>query len=156
VTTPVVLDASAGVELLLDTPTGEALRANLPRPAVEWVPEIYHAAVLRRGELAGRIPTARAAMALGRLLAAPHRRVQVKPLLAEAWALRHNIIVSDALYVVLARHLRAPLVTADLNLVNAPGLGVTTIRPPRATGERSSARCTFECRRRQGGSVGLG
>lgn len=129
-TAAIVIDASAGVELLLNTPAGEELRARLPRPAVEWVPEIYHAevaAVLRRAELSGRIPAARAVLALERLLAAPTRRVQVKPLLVEAWSLRHNVTVTDALYVVLARHLDAPLVTADLNLAHAPGLDVTTI-----------------------------
>jgi hypothetical protein len=30
---------------------------------------------------------------------------------------------------VLARHLQAPLVTADLNLANAPGIDVPTIHP---------------------------
>ncbi len=129
---PVVIDASAGVELLLNTSTGSALRAKLPAQAVEWVPEVYYAevaAVLRRAELAGRITTPRTAAAISRLLAAPLRRVQVKPLLAEAWTLRHNITVPDALYVVLARHLGAELVTVDVKLANAPGIGVPVIQP---------------------------
>ena len=131
-TTPVVVDASAGVELLLGTDAGMALQARLPRPLVEWVPEIYYAevaGVLRRAELSGRMSAARAAVALDRLLSMPMRRVQVRSLVAEAWALRHNVIVADALYVVLARHLSAPLVTADLALANAPGLGVSVITP---------------------------
>lgn len=131
-TTPVVVDASAGVELLLGTEAGMALQARLPRPLVEWVPEIYYAevaGVLRRAELSGRMSAARAAVALDRLLSMPMRRVQVRSLVAEAWALRHNVIVADALYVVLARHLSAPLVTADLALANAPGLGLSVITP---------------------------
>lgn len=131
-TTPVVVDASAGVELLLSTEAGETLRSRLPRPVVEWVPEVYFSEVagaLRRGELHGRLSAARAAVALERLLATPMRRVQIRSLLAEAWALRHNVVVNDALYVVLARHLDAPLVTADLALAGAPGLGVSVITP---------------------------
>jgi predicted nucleic acid-binding protein len=130
--TAVVIDASAGVELLLGTAAGQALQARLPRPLVEWVPEIYYAevaGVLRRAELSGRMSPARAAVALDRLLSMPMRRVQVRSLMAEAWALRHNVIVADALYVVLARHLSAPLVTADLALANAPGIGVSVITP---------------------------
>jgi predicted nucleic acid-binding protein len=131
-TTPVVIDASAGVELLLGTEVGKALQARLPQPVVEWVPEIFYAevaGVLRRAELSGRMSAARAAVALDRLLSMPTRRVQVRSLVAEAWTLRHNVIVADALYVVLARHLAAPLATADLALANAPGLGVSVITP---------------------------
>lgn len=131
-TTPVVVDASAGVELLLSTEAGETLRSRLPRSIVEWVPEVYFSEVagaLRRGELHGKLSAARAAVALDRLLATPMRRVQIRSLLAEAWALRHNVVVNDALYVVLARHLDAPLVTADMALAAAPGLDVRVITP---------------------------
>lgn len=131
-TTPVVIDASAGVELLLGTERGKALHASVPRLAVEWVPEIYFAevaAALRRAEMHGRLSGARAAVALDRLLTSPMRRVQIRSLLTEAWALRHNVVVNDALYVVLARHLGAPLVTADVALARAPSLGVEVITP---------------------------
>ncbi len=116
----------------MNTSAGQGLRQKLPAPAVEWVPEIYFAevgATLRRAELTERISPVRASVALDRLLAAPTRRVQVKPLLSEAWTLRHNITVTDALYVVLTRHLGATLVTADLNLANAPGLDVEVLVP---------------------------
>lgn len=116
----------------MNTSAGQALRKKLPVPAVEWVPEIYFAevgATLRRAELTERISAERASVALDRLLAAPTRRVQVKPLVSEAWTLRHNITLTDALYVVLARHLGAPLVTADLNLANAPGLDMAVVVP---------------------------
>jgi predicted nucleic acid-binding protein len=53
----------------------------------------------------------------------------VKPLLVEAWTLRHNLTIADALYVVVASHLKAALVTADRRLANSPGLPVTTIVP---------------------------
>lgn len=132
-TSRIVLDAAAGVELLLSTETGQALRGRLPTPAEEWVPEVYFAevaATLRRAELARRLTPERASVALDDLLTAPQRRVQVKALLPEAWTLRHNVTVTDALYVVLARHLEATLVTADLKLAQAPGLDVDIVSPP--------------------------
>jgi predicted nucleic acid-binding protein len=39
-----------------------------------------------------------------------------------AWGLRHNFSYYDALYVALAARLRAPLLTTDKRLANAPGL----------------------------------
>lgn len=95
-----------------------------------WVPEHYYTeavAVLRRDEIHQRYDPARIQVALDRLLLAPARRVSVKPLVTEAWLLRHNLTVADALYVVIAQHLNAPLVTADLKLAGAPGLTVATI-----------------------------
>lgn len=117
--------------MLLATAVGEALDRLLPDDAVEWVPEVYFAevaGVVRRSELAGLITSERAAAALDRLISTPVERVQVLPLLSEAWTLRRNLTVNDALYVVLARHLQAPLVTGDLKLAAAPGLGVEVIR----------------------------
>ena len=128
--TSVVIDASAAVEILLRTPRGTSIESQLPPGAVEWVPEIYFsevAGVLRRAELNGLITAERAAVAVDLLLAAPVNRAEVKPLLSEAWTMRHTITIPDALYVALARHLKAPLVTADLRLARAPGLGITVI-----------------------------
>jgi predicted nucleic acid-binding protein len=124
-----VLDASAGVELLLETPIGAALRPKLPAGTV-WVPEIYYAEVagaLRRLELAGTITAQRAVVALDELLAAPLRRIEVKPLLSEARTLGHNVTIADAVYVVLARHSSSAVVTTDHRLASAPGLGVPFI-----------------------------
>lgn len=39
-----------------------------------------------------------------------------------AWALRHNVSFYDALYVALAAHLDAVLVTADAKLAPAPAI----------------------------------
>ncbi|MGH8906669.1 MAG: hypothetical protein ACRD0K_09165 [Egibacteraceae bacterium] len=39
----------------------------------------------------------------------------------------HNVTVADALYVVLARRLGAPLVTGDRRLTRAPSLGIRLI-----------------------------
>lgn len=130
--TPVVVDASAGVELALKTPIGHQLDAKMPGSSTVWVPEHYYAeatAVLRRHEISGRLGSARVQVALDRLLAVPTRRVSVKPLIPEAWRLRHNLTIADGLYVVVAQHLGAELVTADMRLANAPGLPVATITP---------------------------
>jgi predicted nucleic acid-binding protein len=130
--TPIVLDASAGVELALQTPVGRRLQERIPAGATTWVPEHYFAetvAVLRRHELNHGYDPARIHVALDRLLATPVRRVSVRPLIPEAWRLRHNLTVADALYVVVAQHLSAALVTSDLKLAGAPDLPVVTITP---------------------------
>jgi predicted nucleic acid-binding protein len=130
--TAIVLDASAGVELALQTPIGRQIRTKLPAGAITWVPEHYYpeaVAVLRRLELNRRYDPSRIQLALDRLLAAPITRVSVKPLIPKAWRLRHNLTLGDALYVVVAQQLDAPLVTSDLKLASAPDLGVETITP---------------------------
>ena len=43
------------------------------------------------------------------------------------WALRADVTSYDACYVALARDLGCTLVTADLKLSGAPGLGVPLI-----------------------------
>ena len=125
----VVLDASAGVELLLVSAAGERVEAALLGNRVA-VPAHFDAEVLsalgrlvRAGELAER----RVESMLADLARAPFVRLTVQPLLAPAWRLRHNLSLRDALYVALARRLRAPLVTADSHLAKAPALGVRLI-----------------------------
>ena len=127
-----VLDASASVELLLDTPAGRRLHELVPSDARWWVPEHFYAEVtgaLRRAELRATVPAARVAEASAALMSAPLRRAQVRPLLNEAWAKRTNLTIADALYVVLAEHLGADLVTADRKLAGAPILTVKAICP---------------------------
>ncbi len=127
----VVLDASAGVEWVLQSETGARVERAVAAAEL-WVPEHFYvetAATIRRLQLASQVTEERASIALSRLLATPAHRVQVRPLLSEAWTLRHNITVADALYVVMAKHLRATLLTLDANLANAPTLGVDTLVP---------------------------
>ncbi len=62
---------------------------------------------------------------LAQLGRAPITRYSCAPLLAEAWSLRANFAVRDALYVALARRLDASLVTGDRRLSGAvAGLGL--------------------------------
>src|SRR5512144_422486 len=85
--------------------------------------------VLRRHEINGRFAPARIQVALDRLLTASVRRVEVKPLVTEAWQLRRTLTLADALYVVVAQHLQALLVTTDAHLARSPGLPVATLTP---------------------------
>lgn len=52
--TPVVIDASASVELIADTTRGRTLRTLLPADAVPWAPETFDlkvGSVLRRWDI---------------------------------------------------------------------------------------------------------
>jgi predicted nucleic acid-binding protein len=128
--TDLVLDASAGVDLLLDTAVARQLATQLPPGATWWVPEHYYLEVgsaLRRAEMTAVAHPDVIARAVRSLATAHFVRVQLRPLLVEAFARRHNLTMADAFYVVLAEHLGATLVTTDLKLVASPGLTVPTI-----------------------------
>lgn len=130
-TTPVVLDVSAGVEIALGTARGRALSRLLPAGATLWAPEHYFAetaSALRRLEVIERkldaVTTLAAMQAASRLV---RRRVNVRPLVDEAWQYRFNISLGDALYVVVAKHLGCPLLTGDRRLAGAPTLPVQVL-----------------------------
>jgi predicted nucleic acid-binding protein len=122
----IVLDASAAVELLLRTPAGaqaEALlRGNQAVVPAHFDAEVFSALgrLTRGGDLAESLVEP----ILDELARAPFIRYALQPLLTAAWGLRHNLALRDALYIALARRLRAPLVTADARLARAPALGV--------------------------------
>jgi predicted nucleic acid-binding protein len=107
---PVVIDSSALVDLVAQDVVN---------------PEVLSA--LLRLERIGTLTARRAVEAVDDLVDAPVRRFSTLPLLAEAWTLRANVSAADACYVVLARILRCPLVTADRKLSRAPGLGVSML-----------------------------
>jgi len=143
--TRVVIDASAGVELAADTVRGRALRKLLPGDAVPWVPEIFYAecgSVLRRWDLNAILTPAQVKSALDELLAWPLRVTQIRGLFADAWKLRANLTFPDALYVALANHLDAPVLTGDNKLANAPNLPVQALHLPTSPQGGSTARRT--------------
>jgi predicted nucleic acid-binding protein len=121
-----VLDASAAIELLLRTPAGAqvegALRGRRVVVPAHFDAEVFSALgrLVRQGSLAEGLVEP----ILAELARAPFLRLDLQPLLIAAWALRHNLALRDALYVVLARRLGARLVTADARLAKAPALGV--------------------------------
>ena len=126
---PVVIDASALFELVVRSELAPAVvqavgATDMVAPDVVN-PEVL--SILRRAERRRTLTAQRAVQAVDDLMDAPVRRFSTLPLLAEAWTLRANVTAADALYVVLARILRCPLVTADRKLSRAPGLGVPLV-----------------------------
>jgi predicted nucleic acid-binding protein len=126
---PVVIDASALVELLLQSDRAPAVLQAIG--ATDMVapdainPEVL--STLRRFEQIGELRAGRATQAVDDLLEADVRRFPTLPLLPESWALRANLTPYDACYVVLARNLGCSLVTGDRWLSRAPGLGVPVV-----------------------------
>jgi predicted nucleic acid-binding protein len=126
---PVVIDASALVELLVQSRRAPAVvqavgSAEMVAPDV-INPEVLSA--LRRLERTGKLRAGRASQAVDDLLDAGVRCFPMLPLVPEAWTLRASVSARDACYVALARDLGCPLVTRDLRLSRAPGLGVPMI-----------------------------
>lgn len=137
--TAVVIDASAGVEIVADTRRGRALARLVPEEAEGWVPEHFYAevlGVLRRQLLIEKVITERqATAALARLRRWHLHRASVASLVDAAWSYRHNMTAADAIYVALAEHLDAQLLTDDYKLVDGPTFPsrVTILRLPRST-----------------------
>jgi len=118
-----VVDASALVELLLNRPTAARLRERLRRSGemlhAPYLLDLEVLQVLRRHWLVGEIDDERARKAIRY-----HRDLRIKRyphhwFLARVWELRFNFTAYDAMYVVLAEALQAPLVTYDLRLAKA-------------------------------------
>ncbi len=120
----VVIDASAGVEIVAGTRRGRALARLVPSGSEGWVPEHFYAEVLavlrRRFLIDGAITETQANAAVGRLIAWRLRRASVAALVPSAWQYRHNMTAADALYVALAEDIGADLLTDDHRLVEAP------------------------------------
>lgn len=124
---------SAGVELAADTLRGRALRALLPADAVPWVPELFFVecgAVLRRWDLNRILTPAQIDHAIDTLMSWPLRVAEVRGLFADAWRLQANVTFADAVYVALAKHIGADLLSDDDRLANAPGLPLRLLRLP--------------------------
>ena len=121
----IVVDASALLEFLLQTPLGTRVEARLFRyPDDFHSPHLADVEVtqgLRRLVRTGEVSPGRAAEAIADLADFDlHRHAHVD-LLTRAWKLRDNITAYDAVYVALAEALEAPIVTCDAPLAKAPG-----------------------------------
>jgi predicted nucleic acid-binding protein len=121
----IVLDASALLEFLLQTPLGSRVEARLLRGEDELhSPHLIDVEVvqgLRRLVRAGEVSADRAADAIEDLVDLDLHRHAHLDLVARAWKLRQNITAYDAVYVALAEALEAPMVTCDAPLATAPG-----------------------------------
>lgn len=131
----VVVDASVVVDALV-VEDGAAARESLRGVALH-APYHFDVEVLSAvGRLArgGAIAAQRAEVAVGDLERIPVERHPATPLLTRAWSMRHQLRLTDALYVALAEDLSAPLITTDRRLARAlagshPGLRVIVPGP---------------------------
>lgn len=121
----IVLDASALLEFLLQTPLGARVEARLFRDKDELhsphLVDVEATQGLRQLARMGEISTDRAAEAIADLAGLDLHRHAHLDLLTRAWKLRENVTAYDAMYVALAEALDATVVTCDAPLAKAPG-----------------------------------
>jgi len=121
----IVVDASALLEFLLQTPLGTRVEARLFREEEEChSPHLVDVEVtqgLRRLVRAGEVSPARAAEAIADLADLDLHRHGHLDLLTRAWKLRDNVTAYDAMYVALGEALDASVVTCDKPFAKAPG-----------------------------------
>jgi predicted nucleic acid-binding protein len=133
----IVIDASALVELILDTPTGRLVAGRIADPAeglhVPHLADIEVVQALRRYVREGEIDADAAEQALDDLRALDLQRHAHEPLLERVWELRKNLTAYDAVYVALAEVIDGVLLTCDRRLSHAPGMSrrVTLIEAER-------------------------
>jgi predicted nucleic acid-binding protein len=122
----IVLDASAAVDWLLQTPAGQRIEARIySKNETLHAPHLEVAQVLRRLARQELVSARRAEEAMRDLLDLRMTRYSHLVLLPRIWQLRHNFSAYDAAYIVLAEELGAPLMTRDSRLASAPGHAAT-------------------------------
>ena len=123
----IVIDASAVIELLFGRPSGARVADELAHDlaAAPQLLDVEVAQVIRRHELGGGIDRSQAVARLEGLADLPVHRYPHRPLIARAYAWRHNVTVYDGVYLALAEALDARLLTADRSLGRVPGCTAT-------------------------------
>ena len=120
----IVVDASAMVELLLDTEVGRRVDERVLGAAARHAPhllDIEVTQVMRRFVLARQVSEVRAREAIDDLVSFPIVRHGHASLLERVFDLRANLTAYDAAYLALAEVLEATLITCDKALAKAPG-----------------------------------
>jgi predicted nucleic acid-binding protein len=121
----IVLDASAAVDWLLQTPAGQQIEKRIYSKGESlYAPHLLDlevAQVLRRLVREGLLSPQRSEQALEDFLNMRVSRYPHFVLLPRIWRLRHNLSAYDAAYVVLAEKLNAPLISRDSRLSSSPG-----------------------------------
>lgn len=121
----IVLDASAVIDWLLQTPAGQRIEQRIyarqdTLHSVHLL-DVEFLQVLRRLVRQGILHPGRAEQAVEDMLALRITRHAPALLLRRIWRLRQNLTACDAAYVALAEELRAPLITRDQRIAAAPG-----------------------------------
>jgi len=121
----IVVDASAILEILLNSPASPRIWDRLFRPReslhAPHLLDLEVVQVLRRYTLAGEVDPLRASETLQNFLELPITRYPHEPLLPRIWELGHNLTAYDGAYLTLAEILHAPLLTRDAALADAKG-----------------------------------
>ena len=120
-----MLDASAAVELVLQTPRAERIAARALHPTerlhAPHVIDVEVVQVMRRLVQAKEITVGRADVALSDFEGLAIERHAHRPLIRRVWGLRASLSAYDATYVALAEALAAPMLTCDEKLARAHG-----------------------------------
>ena len=121
----IVLDASAAIDWLLQTPAGARIEGRI-YARDETLHTVHHldvefAQVLRRLVLQRIVRQERAEQAIEDLAALRITRYAPVLFLERIWRLRENLSAYDAAYVALAEALQATLITRDRRIASAPG-----------------------------------
>jgi predicted nucleic acid-binding protein len=121
----IVLDASAAIDWLLQTPAGQRIEQRIysrqeTLHSVHLL-DVEFAQVLRRLVRQGTLTAGRAEEAIVDLAALRITRYAPVLLLQRIWRLRQNLSAYDAAYVALAERLQASLITRDQRIAAAPG-----------------------------------
>lgn len=121
----IVADGSAIVTAATDpTQRGSRIRARLARGGPVAAPHLVDAEIgqgIRGLALRGVITLTDAERSRASAELLVTARFAHRPYGARAWQLRDNVSFYDGLYVALAEHLGAPLLTADRKLAGATG-----------------------------------
>ena len=127
-----VVDASAVIDLLVRSDTGERVRRQLAGDTAATLVTVAHLdaevfSALARLNRALELTAGEVEELLRRLTSLDLRRLPITgALLDAAWRMRDNIAARDALYVAAARELGSALLTTDERLARAvPDLAVT-------------------------------
>ena len=121
----IVLDASAAIEWLLQSPAATRIEKRLFSPSqslhAPHLLDVEVAQVLRRYVREKIISAQRGQEALEDLADMPLSRYPHDFLIPRVWELHATLTAYDAVYVALAELLDAPLLTCDAKIASAPG-----------------------------------